>query len=268
MLPDSLVNRLIALLLLAWRRIANEDSKQAEGLGILEAIAELELLDAQGLNDPYAQDYALQYEYAGIASITARLAATTRATLIQALRDGLGTDDAARLLGERLDGFYGRIDTLARTEMNRAANWGRYTAWRQSGVVQRKEFIATLDDRVRPSHLAAHGEVVGIDEPFTVGAASGTFMPPCEADPYNCRCTAAPVTIFTTPRDLAKDAEQGQQQADALGYRVKHRKAAITQIKGVRSLEDHHAARLNEALTVYVKALQASVKIPGVLVTH
>jgi SPP1 gp7 family putative phage head morphogenesis protein len=51
--------------------------------------------------------------------------------------------------------------------------------------VQKKEWLATMDSRVREAHAAMNGEVVGIDEAFS----NGSMYP----DEPNCRCTILPV---------------------------------------------------------------------------
>ncbi|GAF85937.1 unnamed protein product, partial [marine sediment metagenome] len=62
---------------------------------------------------------------------------------------------------------------------------GSYQAYKQSGVVERKQWLATMDDRVRDEHAAMNGEKVGLDESFSNG-----LMFPGEP---NCRCTVLPV---------------------------------------------------------------------------
>ena len=60
-------------------------------------------------------------------------------------------------------------ETIARTEVIGALNGGSLEGWRQSGVVVGKSWLAALDDLVRDTHRAAHGQVVGIDDNFSVG---------------------------------------------------------------------------------------------------
>jgi uncharacterized protein with gpF-like domain len=70
-------------------------------------------------------------------------------------------------------------------------------AYKQSGVVSKKEWIASQDPpRVRPDHLALHGKKVGLDEEWTF--ADGTNVKsPGNADTagqsVNCRCAVSPV---------------------------------------------------------------------------
>ena len=79
-----------------------------------------------------------------------------------------------------------------------ALNGGTLEGWRQSDVVTGKEWIATLDDRVRDSHADAHGQTVKIDEDFQVGDASGPAPGQMgeAGEDINCRCTIAPVVEY------------------------------------------------------------------------
>lgn len=83
----------------------------------------------------------------------------------------------------------------ARTAVTSAQNGGRqasYDAAEKMGVVVRKEWMATKDERTRYEHGAADGQVVDKNEPFVVGGEKMMFP----GDPsgsgwnvYNCRCT-------------------------------------------------------------------------------
>lgn len=87
-----------------------------------------------------------------------------------------------------------RALNIARTETLRASNAGQQALW-ESALAQdliredeaQREWVATLDDRVRPEHRAAHGQKVGLKEPFVVGGAE-YMQPPAGV---NCRCTTA-----------------------------------------------------------------------------
>jgi HK97 family phage portal protein len=119
-----------------------------------------------------------------------------KASLAEGYRQGEGAD----ILAQRVEQVMGdRIEsdslTIARTETTRAYNEGTRESWRQSGVVAGKRWISALDERTRETHIEAHGQVVGIDEWFMVGAGMGTSpgqigLP--EED-INCRCSMTAV---------------------------------------------------------------------------
>jgi HK97 family phage portal protein len=134
-----------------------------------------------------------------------RFAQRVNETTYQALRNALnaGIDS-----GETLDQLAGRVqavmgerirssaETIARTEVIGGFNGGTLEGWKQSGVVKGKAWLATLgDDRTRESHDGAHGQTVGLDEDFTVGAGQGPHpgaIGVAEED-INCRCTMTAV---------------------------------------------------------------------------
>jgi len=88
-----------------------------------------------------------------------------------------------------------RTEMISRTETLRSSNQGSQELFKEWNVSQH-EWLATKDDRVRPDHAEADGQVVGIDEPFKVGGYDAMFpgdpnLPPEES--INCRCTVLPV---------------------------------------------------------------------------
>ena len=80
----------------------------------------------------------------------------------------------------------------ARTMVTEAECSGRLDSYKElesMGVVQKKVWIATPDDRVRDEHLLMDGEEVDIDEEFSNGCM---FPGDPSGDPstvYNCRCS-------------------------------------------------------------------------------
>lgn len=167
----------VAIYLSRTLRFVDEHNRRAFVAGSEKAEAELRL---KGLFDPEAQAFMARFHVASIRAMSADLRRRIAQTLLEAIRDGVGTAEAARRLRADLTATEARLRLIARTELNRSANWGRLTGWRKSGLVPMKEAIATHDDRVREDHLAADGEIVPIDEPFRTGAAAGLMAPPWE----------------------------------------------------------------------------------------
>lgn len=125
---------------------------------------------------------------------------TTWENLRDSLRDGLLNQEDIDQLAKRVENVMRyRIrsskETIARTETTRASTTGTLAGWRQSGVVRGKRWVAALDDRTRPTHIEAHGQEVGLDDMFTVGAASGPGPGDLDSvrEVANCRCTVVPV---------------------------------------------------------------------------
>jgi SPP1 gp7 family putative phage head morphogenesis protein len=88
-----------------------------------------------------------------------------------------------------------RATTIARTEMVGSSNQGALEAYKQSGVVRQKQWLAAQDERTRDTHAAAHGQIVDLYDDFQVGAdrmqAPGQGSLPEEI--INCRCAIAPI---------------------------------------------------------------------------
>lgn len=84
-----------------------------------------------------------------------------------------------------------RATRIARTETAAAHSAGAQVALQTEGAGV-KIWVATRDDRVRASHLAAHGQCVPLDATFSVGGTALMFPadpagPPGET--IQCRCT-------------------------------------------------------------------------------
>lgn len=119
-----------------------------------------------------------------------------KATLAEGVDAGEGIGQLAeRVEAVMVDRIKSSKETIARTEVTASSTVGTQESWRQSGVVTGKEWIAALDNRTRESHVHAHGQVVGIDENFSVGGATGPGpgMMSSAAESVNCRCSMAPV---------------------------------------------------------------------------
>ena len=96
-----------------------------------------------------------------------------------------------------------RAERIARTEVVGALNEGKVEGYRSTGLIEKKEWLATMDDRTRGndprdpfSHIAADGEVVNLDEPFVRTGESLQFPGDPAGSPaniINCRCTVLPV---------------------------------------------------------------------------
>lgn len=94
-----------------------------------------------------------------------------------------------------------RARTIARTQVQGAANHGQIIGFKQAGAPE-KEWVDSGDEDVRNSHAAMDGEVVSIDSRFSNG-----LKHPCDPDGsaeevINCRCSMAP-KIPTSAEDLS-----------------------------------------------------------------
>jgi len=129
------------------------------------------------------------------------IALTTRKKLRRTLAEGVSAGEGTRKLAGRvrdemkLSKIKGRASVIARTESHNAASFGRFESFKQSGLVAKKEWLATFDGRTRDTHATLNGTIQSMDEPFEIrgktAMAPGMFGLP-EED-INCRCVILPV---------------------------------------------------------------------------
>lgn len=120
-----------------------------------------------------------------------------KGVLQQAYDDGWTLSDIEKELRSRYSQFgKSRAEMIARTETNGIVNKASLEGYRETGVVEKKEWIATQDSVTRDAHAEADGQIVGLDEYFIVG---GELLQ-CPGDPngsaenvIQCRCAVAPV---------------------------------------------------------------------------
>ena len=120
---------------------------------------------------------------------------TTIDKLSKTLSEGIANAEGIVDLTKRVQAVYQefpdyRAETIARTEATAANAEGSMEGYKQSGVVNAKEWINSGDTRVRDEHqdgLGVGGEIVELDGTFTNGLSY-----PSEP---NCRCVLGPAFI-------------------------------------------------------------------------
>jgi hypothetical protein len=127
-------------------------------------------------------------------------ASVNRMTM-RANTEGWGAAELAEHINEILDAegaeqWKGRAETIARTEAVGAYNAGSFRGFQglasQLGGKWEKGWLATEDDRTRPTHHEADLQRVPLDAHFTVGGFPAMFpgdpMLPAQ-EVINCRCS-------------------------------------------------------------------------------
>lgn len=158
--------------------------------------------------NPLTQQFFADWENNKIKLINQTTRESLNRTLIEGVRAGEGVRELTKRVTAVFDLAKGyRAERIARTEVLSASNHATYEAHVQSGVVAKRQWVATPDGRTRDEHIALDLDMVGIDEPFTVGGYSamypGEFGAP-EMD-INCRCTT--VAVIEEPKSASQIRE-------------------------------------------------------------
>jgi SPP1 gp7 family putative phage head morphogenesis protein len=157
--------------------------------------------DAEQLLTPAKRDlyFGKSLDYA------AKTVGTTRKMLQEQITEAIDNGEGVDALAGRINEMYGssmgyRSVRIARTQLTNTIADGNLEALREEGR-EYKRWSTVIDGRERPTHHDADGQVVGIDEPFTVGGSQcdrpgDDALPPEEA--INCRCD---VVAADTPEE-------------------------------------------------------------------
>lgn len=189
--------------------------------------------------------------------------------------DGLGVDATAKFIVDRTSGAIGRsrAATIARTETHAAASYATDEATRQLNLPnQKKRWVSVGDSRTRPSHAAANGQEVLIDEAFLIrdkGAVIAMKYPHDgnggASNNINCRCIAV---YFTDDDDLFDDLDttEGRQRPTQSAVKPPPKKPEKVKVS-IASLVNTGAERgalFDEKLNDWLSPLTASVasKLP------
>lgn len=102
----------------------------------------------------------------------------------QSLIRGDSSDYTAKVIAERMGVGYRAAQRLVRTEASHIQNEASFAGYKASGVVQKYEFLATLDSRTSSICRSMDNEVFTLSE-----KEIGVNFPPLHA---NCRSTTVP----------------------------------------------------------------------------
>lgn len=154
---------------------------------------------------------ALRRRTVRIANWSDEVAAQIRDTVAEGESAGLSISAISQTLLDLVDGEgQAWAERIARTEVTGAANEAALQAADQSGVVTQKQWLATPDERTRPSHAEADGQIVDLDDVFEVGDSLLDHPGDPGADPgevVNCRCTM--LLLIENPDGTTDEVDPG-----------------------------------------------------------
>ncbi len=151
-----------------------------------------------GRDDPFTMPPAKALAYLkSRENFFTNIADEVHAQILDALEEGFQSGDTTDELAARIRAEFSGISKqrslrIAMTETSAAYGAARQEALEQAGI-QYKEWLTSGNENVRPSHQAAQGQIVGVNEPFIVGGASimhpgdGSLGAPPE-EIINCHC--------------------------------------------------------------------------------
>jgi SPP1 gp7 family putative phage head morphogenesis protein len=164
-----------------------------------EALRELGLSPSFNMRNPLVRQALEQRAAERVRLVTD----TTRAALREELAAGVAAGEGINLLRKRVEEVFSeaegyRAERIARTEVVGLSNAANVEAWRQSGVVEGKEWLAVRDGNTRDEHRALDGQVVsGVDGMFSVAGyrASHPGGFGVASMDISCRCTTLPKVV-------------------------------------------------------------------------
>jgi len=149
-----------------------------------------------------------QFIRSTVANHVTAMTETTQDAIAEAVAEGVslneGSGDIARRIRLSYADWAGKGDSpidrsrsyvIARTEAGSAVNFGHHEGARQvadeTGATILKEWITSRDSRVRDSHAAVDGEIVGLKDTFSNGLLHPNAAGAPAAETIACRCTVA-----------------------------------------------------------------------------
>ena len=141
-----------------------------------------------------------------LAGITTRMANRISRLIEKGREDNLTLPQIAKLVSDNyLPISRSRAALIARTETHNAASFANHsyhkTVEEDLGLKMLKKWVSTSDGRTRPTHAAANGQIVDMNEDLTVGGMPMGYAGDPKggvANVINCRC----VIIYADERDM------------------------------------------------------------------
>ena len=142
-------------------------------------------LDMNLIPDQDAIDYMANYTYDNIKGMNDDIAQKLRQVMQRGFIDGKGVDGLKADITKVFDVGENRVSMIARTESNRAANFGRLHAYMKSGEKGKKVYSAHIDNRTSPLCKRLDGQQKDLDEDFD--DPKGEWKGPSPPSHVNCR---------------------------------------------------------------------------------
>jgi len=137
------------------------------------------------LPDQNAIDYMSGYTYDNIKGMNDDIAEKLRGVMQRGFMDGTPLEGLKAEITKVFDVGNTRVTMIARTEANRAANFGRLHGYQKSGQPGKKVYSAHIDDRTSPLCKRLNGQEVELKDDFV--DPKGEWQGPVPPAHVNCR---------------------------------------------------------------------------------
>lgn len=174
--------------------------------GVMESVGSAELADlAVGIDFDITSPAAVQFQKEFIAKYSKEVNRATVDSLKRTLQEGIKAGESIPKLRKRVSIVFdsatrNRSVAIARTETIRASNFGTEEAFRQSGVVEGKEWLTAFDERTCPDCMDMDGKKAGLGKGFDMGKIDVDLDYTEGSMPYPplhplCRCSLVAILI-------------------------------------------------------------------------
>jgi SPP1 gp7 family putative phage head morphogenesis protein len=149
--------------------------------------------------NPNVTQFCEKYAYSCATSVNSTISSAIRSTILSGMEQGSSVTEIRNGIEAIFDDRI-RAEMIARTESIRASNYGAIESYRQSGVVEYKEWLITDDDRTCELCSAMNGLKISINGNYNAKAEElgiNLSYGDIEAPPLHpqCRCCLIPGVI-------------------------------------------------------------------------
>ncbi len=206
--PELLSAEVIPALDIITEEFADKNNgfiKEAIERMAIQRVAELKIQIPDDMLERYLIDY---YEH--LKDTWKGIAGTDVNQLSKIITDGINEDRTLASIAKEIESKYKptssdfmnqwRAGTIARTETSMAANKTSHDVMEYGGIAT-TVWIVSGSGRERPWHLEAHGQTVGINEPYIVMGERLMYPGDRNGSPaniINCQCNEVPFASYAT----------------------------------------------------------------------
>lgn len=145
---------------------------------------------------PEIQEYLQQMVFNSGTKVNETLIDIIYRTLQRAIKEEWTVEEFTQIIIHQVDEFSNwRSRLWARTETCKVENYGQVEGYKQNEFVEKKGWLSAFAPKSRDEHMAADGQIVGLNEDFTVWGESLNYPGDPKASPRNvcnCLCSTFP----------------------------------------------------------------------------